>query len=83
MNIDKLARGLALTIGKTVSRVFLLSHDSDAFHVYLCFTDGSHFEFYGKGSLGGATSPDFGEAEVRLIVERESRSSGYRSQEVA
>ena len=58
MDINKLSRSLSAVIGKTIERVLLVSRAHGRVEMYFCFTDGTHYEFYGDGSLSGARTID-------------------------
>lgn len=79
MDFRRLAPGLALTVGKTISRVFLVQRGAHMHHIYLCFDDGSHYELFGNGLLSGLRGPDqMGAATVRRLLERDLGSDGFR-----
>jgi hypothetical protein len=54
MDVLKLTNAMPGIVGKTVERVVLVRRPHWQFQMYLCFTDGTHYEFYGDGSLSGA-----------------------------
>ena len=53
MDILRLTHSLPGILGKTVERVVLVRRPHWTFQLYLCFTDGTHYELYGDGSLSG------------------------------
>lgn len=83
MEFKRLVPGLTLTIGKTISRIFLVQRNDQMHQVYLCFGDGSHYELFGNGTLSGLRGPDKLDAEaVRALIERDARSPGFQWREL-
>jgi hypothetical protein len=49
-----------------VQRVFVADHEDGRFQLFLVFTDGTHYELYGTGTLSGARDVEPGDDfEVR------------------
>ena len=66
VDIKKLSSALPGALGKTLHRVFIADHQDGRFQLVLVFTDGTHYELYGSGSLSGARDLEGGDsAEVR------------------
>ena len=59
----KIATALAKIRGKTIDRLFVADH-GDRFRMFVVFTDGTNYEFYGKGGIEGARSIAKGDAEA-------------------
>jgi hypothetical protein len=76
VSFGKIATALANVRGKTIEGVVLVRHDGDtnhdlSFQLYITFTDGTYYEFYGTGHLNGARGLDRGDlGAVREIVQR-------------
>jgi hypothetical protein len=62
MSFTKLAAALSSAIGKKLDRVIIAGHSEARFQLYLVFTDGTYYEFYGRGTLEGARAVDRGSA---------------------
>ncbi len=68
----KIATALANIRGKCVDRVFVVDH-GDRFRLFVVFTDGTNYEFYGKGGISGARTIIRGDAEtVRQQLARDT-----------
>lgn len=51
--MNKLRDALAGTIGKSIDRVFVTHHPDGRSQIFLVFTDGTYYEFYGRGGFEG------------------------------
>lgn len=70
MAFDKIAGGLPGALGKTVAGAFLAEYSRERWRVILAFTDGTHYELYGEGSIDGSRSLEAGsvdELRARLM----------------
>ncbi len=54
----KLRDVLPKLAGKTIERTMLVIHADGGFQVWLFFTDGTSYEFYGRNDISGARTPD-------------------------
>lgn len=75
VDAKKLASALPGTLGKTLHRMFMADHDGERFQLVLVFTDGTHYELYGTGTLSGARDVEEGDQEEvrrRLALSRAS-----------
>ena len=71
-NAAKIASALATIRGKTVDRLFVVDHGG-RFRLFVVFTDGTNYEFYGKGGIEGARSITRGDAAtVRKQLARDT-----------
>jgi hypothetical protein len=64
----KLPDVLPMMVGKTVTRTMMVFHGDGRHQLWLFFTDGTSYEFYGRGDISGARHPD------RTAVEAVCRS---------
>lgn len=70
MNKEKLEPALAGIIGKAIEGVIIADHPNGFFQVFLTFTDGTHYEFYGDGQINGARKYDQGGiSSVRKFIQ--------------
>jgi hypothetical protein len=53
----KLPGVLPRLVGKTIARTMLVFHASGRFQLWLFFTDGTSYEFYGRNDISGARGP--------------------------
>jgi hypothetical protein len=71
MNFAKLATGLSGVIGKTIARIFLVKHRTGCEQMYVVFTDGTHYEFFGVENMtGGRKVNARGSKDIRESLER-------------
>lgn len=69
MGFAKIAAGLPGVLGKTIAGAFLVEYARGHFRVILTFTDGTHYELYGDGTVSGSRSiEDGGTDDVRRTV---------------
>jgi hypothetical protein len=54
----KLPDVLPMLVGKTIARTMLVIHEDGRHQLWLFFTDGTSYEFYGRGDISGARHPD-------------------------
>ncbi len=64
-NVDKLHTALQGVIGRAIAGVVIAEHEAERFQLFLAFTDGTHYEFYGAGDLNGARKIDHG--DIRMV----------------
>lgn len=60
MSLMRLASALPGVLGKTVAGAFLAEYARGRFRVILTFTDGTHYELYGEGTLNGSRAVERG-----------------------
>lgn len=71
MDFYKIASAIPKALGKTVDGVFLVERSPSQWCLYLAFEDGTHYEFYGTGSISGARCVDRGGVDMlRQVFER-------------
>ena len=58
MSLSKLQYALPQLVGRTIERTLVAEHPDGRFQVYLIFTDGTAYEFYGESSINGARRLD-------------------------
>lgn len=58
MSFPKLQTALPALVGKTIERTLVAEHQDGRFQVYLIFTDGTAYEFYGRDGINGARRLD-------------------------
>lgn len=63
MSLMRLASGLPGVLGKTVAGTFLAEYARGRFRVILTFTDGTHYEVYGEGTVNGSRAVESGGTE--------------------
>jgi hypothetical protein len=54
----KLPDVLPMLVGKTIARTMMVFHGDGRHQLWLFFTDGTSYEFYGRGDISGARHPD-------------------------
>jgi hypothetical protein len=59
-HMSKLAFSLESVIGKTISDVVVVTNPPRSGHLFLVFSDGTHYEFYDLDGLNGARWTDRG-----------------------
>ena len=60
LRLNKLTAALPSIIGKTISDIVIMTNPSAEVHLFLVFSDGTHYEFYGMDDLNGARWVDPG-----------------------
>lgn len=58
MSRAKLETALPQLVGKTIERSLVAEHTDGRFQLYLIFTDGTAYEFYGRDGINGARGLD-------------------------
>lgn len=58
MSLAKLQDALPQLVGRTVERTLVSEHPDGRFQIYLIFTDGTAYEFYGETFINGARGLD-------------------------
>jgi hypothetical protein len=58
MSLSKLQEALPQLVGRTIERTLVSEHRDGRFQVFLFFTDGTAYEFYGRDSINGARRID-------------------------
>jgi len=73
INIDKLDTALQEIIGKTLDGVVVTENTHARFQIFLLFTDGTHYEFYGAGDIDGARSASKGDPKrMRSLLSKQA-----------
>jgi hypothetical protein len=54
----KLPDVLPMLVGKTIARTMLVFHGDGRHQLWFFFTDGTSYEFYGRGDISGARGTD-------------------------
>jgi hypothetical protein len=60
VKIAKLRDSMSGVIGKTISDIVIITNPPGKSHLFLVFTDGTHYELYDIDSLNGARAVDRG-----------------------
>jgi len=58
MSLAKLQDALPQLVGRTIERTLVSEHRDGRFQVFLFFTDGTAYEFYGRDNINGARRID-------------------------
>ena len=63
--VDKLRTALPGIAGKTIHRTVVIWR-GEQWQIFLFFTDGTHYELYGRGEMNGARSVGRGVSDDRI-----------------